>query len=414
MQYDPASPTKSTDDNANNDNETVDCFLEDTLIALRNEDKHNKDTTINLDTSDNTNTDEETPYIFLEHTKVVIYDEDEIEENTAKNTMINKTTQHKPDTSDSADSVDSLLKTDNDDEHEHLHNDNAENSSNSTDTSDDDTPKLNPIRYLRIDGKRSIDRSYRPRSPENTLNKYPFGAPKTNIEHTVHSKGPGGELRSVEPVQTADPEHRLTAAFNPNDTRYVDSNPHFQQHVLRNRDDEFVDEFRNHKTDRQGLPYRNLLGEQGQLLTRTFLNAVNDHEGMPIVPRNFKPRSTSTPLPTIPGSPTTTSQTFQFPEPIDTHFVSQTVPASVTTNANNGSKTSATYANFHGLQKSLPSTSSSVPPPTPSSLILPTPTTSPLTQVPDHPPVYDIPLPAPVPTLPTVPCLLYTSPSPRD
>ena len=71
--YDPASPTKSTDDNTNND--------------------------------------EDTSNIFLKDTQIILYDENKQDEDTINNTDSNKETQN---TTDSNASVDSLLKTDED------------------------------------------------------------------------------------------------------------------------------------------------------------------------------------------------------------------------------------------------------------------------------------------------------------
>ena len=228
---------------------------------------------------------------------------------------------------------------------------NKRNSSSSTDTdSDSDLPKCSPLRYQQNLVHQRLDNTFYPRDPDSALSKYPFGEPSTNIEPNAHSKGPGGELRQREPVQTALPQHCLRADFNPNlHGRYANTNQHFQQICLNSQGDEFRDQLRDDSCDNHGLPHVNLVNDDQQLVTQSFSETVAAHSGMSSAPhrRMLTPQRSSTPLSTIPGSPSgQTTQTDEL-QVISTCPPTSTVRTVTMTAAFNSPRTSVSFSPVH-------------------------------------------------------------------
>ena len=227
---------------------------------------------------------------------------------------------------------------------------NKRNSSSSTDTSDSDIPKRSPLRYQRNLIHQRLDNTFYPRDPDSALSKYPFGEPNTNIESNTHSKGPGGELRQREPVQTALPQHRLREDFNPDlHGRYANTNQHLQQICLNSQGDEFRDQLRGNSCDNHGLPHVNLVNDAQQLVTQTFSETVAAHSGMSPAPhrRMLVPQRSSTPLSTIPCSPSGQTSQADEPQVISTFPLTTTVRTVTMTAAFNGPWTTVAFSPVH-------------------------------------------------------------------
>jgi hypothetical protein len=121
---------------------------------------------------------------------------------------------------------------------------------NDNDSSEDDTPRRSPLRYMQNMIHPYKDRNHYPPNPHSNSAKYPFGEPRTDIQHNTHSKDQGEELRWVDPVQSALPRPQLTANLNPNTAgRYANTNVHFRRNVLHSEEDEFNDPLRANRHD---------------------------------------------------------------------------------------------------------------------------------------------------------------------
>ena len=170
----------------------------------------------------------------------------------------------------------------------------------------DEAPQRSLLQYQRNMLHPYMDNNNNPPNPHFNLSKYPFGVDSTDIIYNNLSKGHGEELRRVAPVQSAMPQHQLTASFNPPLTaRYANTNTHFRQKVLNSEECEFNDQYQANSHDSHGLPHFNHVGDSGELVTATFSNTVAAHRGMQPVPHGRKlltPMASTFPLPDIPGS----------------------------------------------------------------------------------------------------------------
>lgn len=71
------------------------------------------------------------------------------------------------------------------------------------------------------------DNSWYTPNPHSNSSTHPFGV-DLPLKYTKNSKGEGEELHWVAPVQSAHPEHRLTACFDPPITgNYANNLSHF-------------------------------------------------------------------------------------------------------------------------------------------------------------------------------------------